>query len=229
MNIKKNNSIKYMIEEIRAKNKISDYLSSKGILPVSQHEHRLAFRCPIHNDANPSFMVFLDDNTHENYFCFGCLKSGDIISLYAELEKISWKQSIRILGKDIIVTDSHRLDVTVEQLKNELKNISLDKSKNPFGEISAQIATMGFAFMKAVHWDEQERQLIEKLYKKIDSCILGWDIDGLNKIYDFLSGNNQEHRNAFECRIEGWQKKQKEIDNNKLLLRQQQLEENDNE
>ena len=42
--------------------------------------------CPLHNDTAPSFTVYLKD---DSFYCFGCHKGGDVITLfYALREKI---------------------------------------------------------------------------------------------------------------------------------------------
>ena len=40
--------------------------------------------CPLHKDTDPSFTVYLDTNS---FFCFGCHKGGDVITLFYALRE----------------------------------------------------------------------------------------------------------------------------------------------
>ena len=42
--------------------------------------------CPLHNDTAPSFTVYLEDDT---FFCLGCQKGGDVITLFYALREMN--------------------------------------------------------------------------------------------------------------------------------------------
>ena len=42
--------------------------------------------CPLHEDTDPSFTVYLDSNS---FFCFGCNKGGDTITLFYALREMN--------------------------------------------------------------------------------------------------------------------------------------------
>lgn len=195
---------KYLVEQICKKYKITDYLASKGIQPTNRQEHRIAYCCPLHDDKHPSFMVYWDENICENYFCFGCNRSGNLVSLYAALEHLSWEQVIEVLGRGISVSSDHRLDVTIEELKKQIETKNIDNAKNFFGEISLQVSCMGFNHMNRTNFDVEERDLLEKLYKKIDDMVDRLDVNGLKVAYDFISGDNCLGKNVFEYRMQKW-------------------------
>lgn len=51
--------------------------------------------CPFHNEKTPSFSV----NPSKGFFhCFGCGKSGSAVSFIMEIEKLSFPDSLRLLG-----------------------------------------------------------------------------------------------------------------------------------
>ena len=52
--------------------------------------------CPFHNEKSPSFSV---SPSKEIYKCFGCGKSGNAITFLMEVEKMSYTEAIRWLGK----------------------------------------------------------------------------------------------------------------------------------
>lgn len=52
--------------------------------------------CPFHDEKTPSFMVNVNNNT---YKCFGCGKSGDIITFVSEIEGLSFFDAIKALAE----------------------------------------------------------------------------------------------------------------------------------
>ena len=57
---------------------------------------RLKGLCPFHNEKTPSFNV---DPDKGYYHCFGCSKSGDIISFVRETEQLNFSEAVEALGK----------------------------------------------------------------------------------------------------------------------------------
>ncbi|MSU23002.1 MAG: DNA primase [Opitutus sp.] len=57
---------------------------------------RLKGLCPFHNEKTPSFNV---DPDKGYYHCFGCGKSGDIISFVSETEQLKFTEAVEALGK----------------------------------------------------------------------------------------------------------------------------------
>jgi DNA primase len=57
---------------------------------------RLKGLCPFHNEKTPSFNVNVDKGY---YKCFGCGKSGDIITFVSETEQLNFSESVEALGK----------------------------------------------------------------------------------------------------------------------------------
>ena len=209
----------YLIEEIKAKYKITDYLASKGIHPVNQRERYVSYLCPLHTDKHPSFMIYKDENGYENYHCFGCGINGIIISIYAALEHVTWQKAIEYLGNGIVISEDHKLNVTIDELKKEISDSSLKNANNIFGEISLQIACMGLVHMRKTNMDPKELSILENLYKKVDECVNGCDIESLSDIYSFISGeNNVLGKNVFEYRMSLYIDRQNKIMQDKLIV-----------
>ncbi len=203
-------SNQYLIENICKKNSIREYLAEKNIFPVNQSDTRLSYLCPLHEDSHPSFVVYFSEEKNENYYCYGCHFGGNLISLYSAMEGISWREAIKILGKGMDLSDPHKLNWIIETLKKEANQVLPDNGKNHFGEISLLISVMGNTHMKRTDFDEDEIMFLDKFYNKIDQCVLEWDLIKLERIYDFVSGNNKYGKNLFEHRMNLWGKKKKE-------------------
>ena len=56
---------------------------------------RFSGKCPIHNDSNPSLIVYPDRQT---WHCFGCGKGGDVISFVEAMENTDFRGAVAILG-----------------------------------------------------------------------------------------------------------------------------------
>ena len=112
-----------IITEIRRKHKIPEYLAAKGFIPRKISGERLSYICPLpgHQDTFPSFYVWLkeDELNHQYYHCFGChdKNHGDIITLYSELEGITWQEAIKRLGEGINITSESELSYLIDLLK----------------------------------------------------------------------------------------------------------------
>lgn len=56
--------------------------------------YRLFGLCPFHDEKTPSFFVYTNDN---HYYCFGCHEYGDVIKFIRQVEKLTFRQSVRTL------------------------------------------------------------------------------------------------------------------------------------
>jgi len=52
--------------------------------------------CPFHTEKSPSFSV---SPQRGNFRCFGCGKSGDVVTFLMEIEKLDFKEALRRLGR----------------------------------------------------------------------------------------------------------------------------------
>ncbi len=117
---------------------------------------RLKGLCPFHNEKTPSFQVNPDNGL---YHCFGCNKSGDIISFVRETEQFNFTEAVEALGK--------RFGIVIEyeegsggpsheerSLRQELYNLH-DLAAEHFHQ-AFKAKDAGGDFMRA-YWTEQRR------------------------------------------------------------------------
>lgn len=75
--------------------------------------NRAGFACCLfHNDRTPSMKLYKD-----NFYCFSCGKSGDVISLIAEKLSVSQYESAKILSNDFHLTQDEFAVYAKPQLK----------------------------------------------------------------------------------------------------------------
>ena len=77
-------------EKIEITHLIGDYL------PLKKAGKNYVANCPFHKDDTPSFNVSPALNI---FHCFGCGKSGDVISFVMEFEKVPFVEAVRILAE----------------------------------------------------------------------------------------------------------------------------------
>lgn len=85
---------KDIINEIRAKSDIVDVISS--YIPLTKKGRNYFGVCPFHDDTNPSLSVSPE---RQIYKCFSCGASGNVFSFVMDYEKISFPESVKLLGK----------------------------------------------------------------------------------------------------------------------------------
>jgi len=85
-------------EKVRAENEIEDVTEDmvsdfKGF--ESDGTTRLKCLCPFHQENNPSFTVYVQE---QQYHCFGCGKHGDVFNLVQELKGVNFVEARNILA-----------------------------------------------------------------------------------------------------------------------------------
>lgn len=211
---------KYIIESIRNKYSIVEYLSSIGIHSQREYDDKYFYICPFkgHTETKPSFTVYRKPSGQEDFFCFGCKKSGDFIVLYAAMHEISWADAIRELSKDFDFKMSDHIDFVIKQLKQSLEEDNIEENaRDIFGFVSLNLSTIGYNYLSKTNFDPEEAEFLENFYKKIDQYIEQEDINGIIKVNEFVTGKNKIRKNLFNLRLERWLNKQRNKMKEKLL------------
>jgi DNA primase catalytic core len=83
-----------VINQIKEKTEITHLIGD--YLPLKKAGKNYVANCPFHKDDTPSFHVSPALNI---FHCFGCGKSGDVISFVMEFEKVPFTEAVRILAE----------------------------------------------------------------------------------------------------------------------------------
>jgi hypothetical protein len=81
------------IEALKLSNDITSLIEKYGIR-LKKTGNKFMGLCPFHKDTNFSLCIYPKT---QSYFCFGCNKSGDIISFIQEIENCGFKEAIKML------------------------------------------------------------------------------------------------------------------------------------
>lgn len=182
-----------LIEKIRKENSIEKYLYNKNILPARYSQNRKYFKCPLHKDGDPSFVLYLPSspNDFENYFCFGCKKYGDFITIFAELDcGGDWKKALNKLSSDFKIDNESELLFIIKQITDSVLNKSNIKVNDITSEISLKISCLGYNHLVNTSFSDEEYCILENLYKVIDEKIYSENIEELEECYNFIVDNN---------------------------------------
>ena len=82
------------IEELKSKNDVVDVASK--YIRLEQRGNDFWGRCPFHHEKTASFVVH---SIEQFYYCFGCHKSGNVITLVMELESLDFNDAVKFLAE----------------------------------------------------------------------------------------------------------------------------------
>lgn len=113
-----------VVAEVKSAYNVEDYIANDGVVLKQSGPYKLKGLCPFpgHNEKTPSFTV---DTQFQNYYCFGCKESGDVLSYIQATQNLSFWDSLKLLAdpKGIEIEDQEsgpRIDYT--SLKAILKH-----------------------------------------------------------------------------------------------------------
>ncbi len=82
----------YFVQELKSRNNIVDVISS--YVSLKKAGSNFTGLCPFHSEKTPSFTVF---QKTDNYYCFGCEASGDVITFIMKMENLDYLQALEFL------------------------------------------------------------------------------------------------------------------------------------
>lgn len=84
------------LDELKNKNDIVDVTSK--YVRLEQRGTNFWGRCPFHHEKTASFSV---NSLGQFFYCFGCHKSGDVITLIMELESLDFADAVKFLAERV--------------------------------------------------------------------------------------------------------------------------------
>lgn len=100
--------------EIKKRLNIVDVIRNDGYDLRCEGGDRYVCRCPFHDERTPSFKI---SEKFQNYKCFGCGESGDVISYYAKQNGLEVRSAATLLAEKlgISVTDEEKNSIKKRQ------------------------------------------------------------------------------------------------------------------
>ena len=89
---------------LRRAHPIADVIADSGV-ELRRAGSRYSGRCPLHDDREPSLMVY---PSTQSYFCFSCQHGGDVIDFLSRRHNVGFKEAVTLLGNaDIAFHERH--------------------------------------------------------------------------------------------------------------------------
>ncbi|WAW13992.1 DNA primase [Peptostreptococcus equinus] len=186
---------KDIIEEIKARNDISDIISSYIQLKPSGRNYKGL--CPFHGEKTPSFHV---NTSKQIYKCFGCGAGGDVISFIMDIENLDFMDALKFLAE--------KSGISINQNIDEKTRKKLEKIKK-FQEINIEAAR--FFYSQLMKRDNDafkyliKRGLDEKIIKNFG---LGYAPDAWDQLKNHLLSKKYTIEEIFECGLVSQNKNQ---------------------
>lgn len=201
-----------ILDIIVKSSKITDYLASKGVSWSSHDGNRYRYKCPFpdhQKDNTPSFFVY-EKGDRQDFCCFGCKKSGNLIHLISGYEQISIKETIKNLSEGLDI----KIDDVLNSLLKEIIIYSEQEQKEDKNEDiianSIFISSHMHDFLVKVEFNKEDMEIANKVFQLADSLIFIEHSDNLEKLANSLSERTRIRYNIF---LE--KKKQQEILNSR--------------
>ncbi len=117
------------IEDIKSRINIVDFIGQ--YLRLQKAGANWKATCPFHNEKTPSFMVHEEKQI---WHCFGCGKGGDVFSFLMEMEKLDFKEALKILAEKTGV-ELKRSGLKKETVTDKNKIFSMLELASKFYEV----------------------------------------------------------------------------------------------
>lgn len=191
-----------LIYEVIRRKSIVEYLEKRGINPVkSLADGKYQYLCPFpdHKETKPSFMVYTQSSDFDNFYCFGCQRSCNIIHLVSGIENISFHEALKKLSDGIEIGPLDGIDIQLAKMdKTIFQTIFQPKDILDLNETLMSISSLCRNHLSCVNNDSLECDIVDKLYASVDSDIMNCDFDSVTETCNNLSGVLTQRRQLFK-------------------------------
>lgn len=170
-------TLKEAVAKIKQEYDIVDYIKSTSLTLTPSGIGVYKGVCPFHNEKTPSFTV---NEHYQNYKCFGCGASGDIISYAQHVHSTPFIETVKFLGepKGITLDDNIAKEASFDL--NSIMRVVKD---------TADFFNYNFRQLNENHPAKLE---IKKRGLDINSEIYGYAPEAPNDLYKFLKAKGHK-------------------------------------
>lgn len=179
-------SIKDLIQKIKNEFDIVDYIKANGVNLDQSGNGKWKGLCPFHNEKTPSFTVSED---FQNYRCFGCGESGDIINFAEKTHTVERKEAIKMLAEEKGIEIGENLSKEPLHDINGIRQVVLDASKF-FRE--------NYEKLDISHPAKQE---VLKRKLNVNSPLYGYSPEAPNGLYKHLKNKGHSDKNIKDSNL----------------------------
>lgn len=192
-----------VIDQIKRSNKISTYLSERGVNPKSNSGGNLLYNCPLPNhlhDKSPSFYIY-DKGDYEDFYCYGCKCGGNIVNFVAEYEHLGLRKALQRLSDGIGIDIQDVMDAIILDIVTDTERPSPREGL----ELAFCLNKLLHDYIKACEFHPDEIEIADKMGRVIEKYLYAENLEALRSLLYADGKENLDyyvrHRvNLFNCR-----------------------------
>lgn len=162
-------NFKEVVAEIKTTYDIVDYVSqSVKLKKIGMHKWRGV--CPFHNEKTPSFYL---DQHFQNFKCFGCGVSGDILTFVEKTESLEFFESVKMLAEE------KNIELDVDDSKSGIDYQSLRS-------VLKETANFFYSEYRKLPESHPARQQVLSRKLSENKMLYGYAPEGRQTLYNFL-------------------------------------------
>lgn len=179
-----------LIEEVRSRNDIVEVISSYVRLQKKGSNH--FGLCPFHNEKSASFSV---NQPKQMYHCFGCGKSGNVITFIMEYENYTFPEALKMLadraGVQLPEIEYSEQARERDNLKARILEAYKEAGKYYYYQLRSEAGKKALDYFKG-------RGLSDETINRFG---LGFAVTGRNLMYRYLKSKGYDDNVLKEMRI----------------------------
>ena len=179
-----------IVDEVRVRNDIVDVISS--YVQLKKKGSSYFGLCPFHNEKSPSFSV---NAQRQMFHCFGCGKSGNVITFIMNYENYTFPEALELLAQRAGVT-LPKIDYSQEakerdSLKKRVLEAYKEAAKYYYFQLRSESGKKAYDYFR-------DRGLSDETINKFG---LGYAVTGRNLMYRYLKSKGYDDDVLKEMRI----------------------------
>ena len=179
-----------LVDEVRTRNDIVDVIS--GYVRLQKKGSNHFGLCPFHNEKSASFSV---NQQRQMYHCFGCGKSGNVITFIMEYENYTFQEALKLLADRAGVT-LPEIEYTQEarerdNLKARILAAYKEAGKYYYYQLRSEAGKKAYDYFR-------DRGLSDETINKFG---LGYAVTGRNLMYRYLKSKGYDDNVLKEMHI----------------------------
>lgn len=174
------------IQAIKNEYDIADYIIANGVDLQRLNNGQWRGLCPFHNEKTPSFVVSDD---FQNYKCFGCGESGDILSFAEHTHTISFYEAVKMLAEEKNIKINNKVENKVTHNVNNIRQVVQD---------ARDFFRSNYEGLNDTHPAKQE---IIKRNLDPNNELYGYSLEAPNDLYKYLKSKGHSDKNIKDSNL----------------------------
>ena len=177
---------KEIIQKIKNEYNIVDYIKLNGVDLKPGSNGNWVGLCPFHTEKTPSFTVSED---FQNYKCFGCGESGDILSFAQHTHTIEFVEAMKMLAEE------KGIEITNKVSKEDAHDI------NAIRQVISDAQKFFRANYEGLDNTHPAKQQVIKRQLDENNELYGYALEGPNELYKYLKSKGHSDKDIKDSNL----------------------------